>query len=312
MTHFLKRASLIGGFLLLLNAALGPAADAAPPGPAPPGGHLNITAVVVDTGPPGLLTISGENFDLGGPLDGQGRPRRVRRNPRDRQRLGDRDRRRPARRYPTPARAPRGSSMCSPARASSTVRLLATAITFLGAGILAADQPVRERRNQREHPQYSKPELVATAPNQTWSWDITKLLGPTKWTSTSSYNWRCRARWARRHPPSGVRRQPLLRGQFKTLKYHPGFPGRFHVTAAIAFCRDGIAMLTPDDASNRTQSVLEQRGRTSSRLANRDRQDQPTPGRPGSAAVVGHRGPQGENFTRTAGSSSTCPAVSRG
>ena len=48
--------------------------------------------------------------------------------------------------------------------------------------ILAADQPVRERRNQREHPQYAKPELVATAPNQTWSWDITKLLGPTKWT----------------------------------------------------------------------------------------------------------------------------------
>ena len=48
--------------------------------------------------------------------------------------------------------------------------------------ILAANQPVRERRNQREHPQYTKPELVATAPNQTWSWDITKLLGPTKWT----------------------------------------------------------------------------------------------------------------------------------
>ena len=48
--------------------------------------------------------------------------------------------------------------------------------------ILAADQPVRERRNQREHPQYTKPELVATAPNQTWSWDITKLLVSTKWT----------------------------------------------------------------------------------------------------------------------------------
>ena len=38
--------------------------------------------------------------------------------------------------------------------------------------ILATNQPVRERRNQREHPQYAKPELVATAPNQTWSWDI--------------------------------------------------------------------------------------------------------------------------------------------
>ena len=47
---------------------------------------------------------------------------------------------------------------------------------------LAANQPVRERRNQRDHPPYTKPELVATGPNQTWSWDITKLLGPTKWT----------------------------------------------------------------------------------------------------------------------------------
>ena len=48
--------------------------------------------------------------------------------------------------------------------------------------VLGANQAVRERRNQREHPQYSKPELVATQPNQTWSWDITKLLGPKKWT----------------------------------------------------------------------------------------------------------------------------------
>ena len=35
--------------------------------------------------------------------------------------------------------------------------------------ILAANQPVRERRNQLSHPRYTKPELVATAPNQTWS-----------------------------------------------------------------------------------------------------------------------------------------------
>ena len=38
--------------------------------------------------------------------------------------------------------------------------------------VLAECQPVRERRNQREHPQYTKPELMATAPNQVWSWDI--------------------------------------------------------------------------------------------------------------------------------------------
>ena len=39
----------------------------------------------------------------------------------------------------------------------------------------------RERRDQLTHPPYQKPELLATAPNQLWSWDITKLLGPAKW-----------------------------------------------------------------------------------------------------------------------------------
>ena len=48
--------------------------------------------------------------------------------------------------------------------------------------ILAANQPVRERRNQLTHPNYAKPELVATGPNQTWSWDIMRLLGPKRWT----------------------------------------------------------------------------------------------------------------------------------
>jgi putative transposase len=41
---------------------------------------------------------------------------------------------------------------------------------------------VRERRNQLTHPNYKKPELLATGPNQVWSWDITKLRGPAKWT----------------------------------------------------------------------------------------------------------------------------------
>jgi putative transposase len=40
---------------------------------------------------------------------------------------------------------------------------------------------VKERRNQLRHPVYQKPELLATAPNQVWSWDITKLLGPVTW-----------------------------------------------------------------------------------------------------------------------------------
>ena len=48
--------------------------------------------------------------------------------------------------------------------------------------LLAAQGESRERRDHLTHPPYRKPELLATAPNQLWSWDITKLLGPAKWT----------------------------------------------------------------------------------------------------------------------------------
>jgi len=48
--------------------------------------------------------------------------------------------------------------------------------------LLDGQEEVKERRNQLRHPPYQKPELLATAPNQIWSWDITKLLGPVKWT----------------------------------------------------------------------------------------------------------------------------------
>ena len=200
--------------------------------------------------------------------------------------------------------------------------------------ILAANQPVRERRNQRSHPCYTKPELVATGPNQTWSWDITRLRGPKRWTSFYLYvlldifsryvvGWMVADRenaalaatlieetclkqgiepqvltlHSDRGAPMtskctaqlladlGVTRSlsrpqvsddnPFSEAQFKTLKYHPSFPGRFDdITAAIAFCRSfpwyntehrhaGIAMLTPDDVHHhRASDVLAQRGRT--------------------------------------------------
>ncbi len=55
--------------------------------------------------------------------------------------------------------------------------------------ILEANLPVKDRRNQRVHPQYAKPELVATAPNQVWSWYITEL-DPVPWTP---HSWRRRS-----------------------------------------------------------------------------------------------------------------------
>ena len=48
--------------------------------------------------------------------------------------------------------------------------------------ILAEHQQVRERRVQIRHPGYQAPELIASGPNEVWSWDITKLMGPAKWT----------------------------------------------------------------------------------------------------------------------------------
>ena len=104
---------------------------------------------------------------------------------------------------PTPARALRASERAhvldvlasprfvdrSPAEVVATLldegRYLCAERTMYR--ILAANQPVRERRNQRSHPCYTKPELVATGPNQTWSWDITRLRGPKRWTSFYLY-----------------------------------------------------------------------------------------------------------------------------
>ena len=74
--------------------------------------------------------------------------------------------------------------------------------------VLAANAEVRERRNQLRHPAYHKPELLATGPNQVWSWDITKLLGPVKWTyyyltccSISSAATSSAGCWPARRPP---------------------------------------------------------------------------------------------------------------
>jgi putative transposase len=74
---------------------------------------------------------------------------------------------------------------CSPAQVWATLldegRYLASERTFYR--LLAAQHSgVRERRDQLTHPAYAKPELLAERPNELWSWDISKLKGPAKWT----------------------------------------------------------------------------------------------------------------------------------
>jgi transposase InsO family protein len=53
--------------------------------------------------------------------------------------------------------------------------------------LLASCDAVRERRHQLTHPVYAKPELLATGAREVWSWDITKLKGPAKWTCFHLY-----------------------------------------------------------------------------------------------------------------------------
>ena len=184
--------------------------------------------------------------------------------------------------------------------------------------VLASQVPVQERRAQRSHPKYQKPELMATGSNQVWSWDITRLLGPKKWSYFYLYvildiysryvvGWMVADRensalagrliqqsclkhgvqpqvltlHSDRGAPMtsqctaqlladlGVTRSlsrpqvsddnPFSEAQFKTLKYHPSFPGRFgDQTQAKTSCRSffrwynaehrhgGISMLTPE------------------------------------------------------------------
>jgi putative transposase len=73
---------------------------------------------------------------------------------------------------------------CSPAQVWATLldegRYLASERTMYRL-LAARHGGVRERRDQLTHPAYTRPELLAEAPNEVWSWDISKLKGPAKW-----------------------------------------------------------------------------------------------------------------------------------
>ena len=73
---------------------------------------------------------------------------------------------------------------CAPAQVYATLldegRYLASERTMYR--LLAANGGLRERRDQLTHPAYQRPELLAERPNELWSWDISKLLGPARWT----------------------------------------------------------------------------------------------------------------------------------
>ena len=83
----------------------------------------------------------------------------------------------------------RSAEFCDLAPAQVWARLLDDGIYLCSIStmyrLLAVAGENRERRRQRTHPAKKKPELIARRPNQVWSWDITKLQGPTAASTTS-------------------------------------------------------------------------------------------------------------------------------
>ncbi len=124
--------------------------------------------------------------------------------------------------------------------------------------LLADAHEVRERRAQRRHPVYAAPELLATGPNQLWSWDITKLKGPTTWSALHLYvvldvfsryvvGWmlapRESAQLAERLIATCLRREGITRGQLT-----------IHADRGAAMTSTSVALLLAELGVTKTHS----------------------------------------------------------
>jgi putative transposase len=124
--------------------------------------------------------------------------------------------------------------------------------------ILAEQGEVRERRNQLRHPNYTKPELLAEAPNQVWSWDITKLLGPVKWTYFYLYVIldifsRYVVGWMVAHRESAALARRLIETACRNQRIEPG-QLTIHADRGGAMRSKSLALLLADLGVTKTHS----------------------------------------------------------
>jgi putative transposase len=124
--------------------------------------------------------------------------------------------------------------------------------------ILAENQEVRERRDQLRHPAYTVPELLATHPNELWSWDITKLLGPAKWTYHYLYTIldvfsRFAVGWMVAHRESAALAERLIR---ETCKRQGIVSGQLtvHADRGSSMTSKPVALLLSDLGVTKTHS----------------------------------------------------------
>lgn len=124
--------------------------------------------------------------------------------------------------------------------------------------LLAAAGELRERRDQLRHPAYAKPQLLATRPNELWSWDITKLLGPAKWTYFYLYVLldvfsRYVVGWMLAHRESAALAKKLIE---QSLKKHAIRPGQLtvHADRGPSMTSKPVALLLSDLGITKTHS----------------------------------------------------------
>ncbi len=149
---------------------------------------------------------------------------------------------------------------CAPAQVWATLldegRYLASERTMYR--ILAAAGETHERRNQLIHPPYYKPELLAEQPNELWSWDISKLLGPTKWTYFYLYVIldvfsRYAVGWSVQHRESGPLAEQLISQAIQQQRIEPG-QLTLHADRGSSMRSKPVAFLLADLGVTKTHS----------------------------------------------------------
>jgi putative transposase len=124
--------------------------------------------------------------------------------------------------------------------------------------ILAENAETRERRDVLRYPNYKKPELLATGPNQLWSWDITKLHGPAKWTYYYLYVIldvfsRFTVGWMVAHRESNTLAQKLIAESCKRQRIQPG-KLTIHADRGSSMASKPVAFLMADLGVTKTHS----------------------------------------------------------
>jgi putative transposase len=117
---------------------------------------------------------------------------------------------------------------------------------------------VRERRDQLRHPVYAKPELLASVPNQLWSWDITKLKGPAKWNHYHLYvildvYSRCVVGWMVAERESAALAKQLIEETIEKQRIEPG-QLTIHADRGSSMTSKDVAFLLADLGVTKTHS----------------------------------------------------------